>query len=132
MKVPRAKWFQVGKTGEPYPARLRDLDGKSGCYLIRIDGGPCVYVGESHTGRLRKTLTRHFQDWRRASPGGAKGLEYARRYGGPHDPGPTYERSRCAVAVFLTAPGSARDLETELIRRYRPTDQGEAVEDVPF
>jgi hypothetical protein len=55
----------IGASGEPYPAWVRALRGKSGVYVIREqqrDGSaPIVYVGESHTRRLYQTLTRHFQ-----------------------------------------------------------------------
>jgi hypothetical protein len=55
----------VGASGEPYPEWVRALDGKSGVYVIREiqrDGSEeTVYVGESHTGRLYDTLTRHLQ-----------------------------------------------------------------------
>ena len=44
-------------------AVYRDLDGKSGVYVIR-EGSEIVYVGESHTNRLYDTLTRHFQQVR--------------------------------------------------------------------
>lgn len=125
MKVPRAKWFRVGSSGEPYPARLRELDGKSGVYLIRVNGGPCAYVGESHTGNLRKTLTRHFQEWKRSG----KKAFWEKHYGQQHDPGTVYDRGRCEVAVFLTSAERAPDLEVECIRRYRPTDN---LADVPF
>jgi hypothetical protein len=58
----------IGETGTPYPAWLRALKGKSGVYVIREikrDGSsPIVYVGESHTGRLYQTITRHFQSVR--------------------------------------------------------------------
>jgi hypothetical protein len=59
------KYRPVGASGEPYPDWVRELDGKSGVYIIREiqdDGTPVtVYVGESHAGRLYQTLTRHFQ-----------------------------------------------------------------------
>lgn len=55
----------LGKSGEPYPNWVRDLNGKSGVYVIREvarDGSKqIVYVGESHTDRLYNTLTRRFQ-----------------------------------------------------------------------
>ena len=64
------KYRPVGASGEPYPDWVRELDGKSGVYIIREiqrDGSyVTVYVGESHAGRLYQTLTRHFQTWRRA------------------------------------------------------------------
>ena len=58
----------IGASGEPYPDWIRALDGKSGVYVIREiqrDGSvETVYVGESHSGRLYDTLTRHFQQVR--------------------------------------------------------------------
>ena len=47
----------IGRSGESYPAWVRALRGKSGVYIIRErqrDGSnPVVYVGESHTSRVR-------------------------------------------------------------------------------
>lgn len=58
----------VGERGEPYPDWLRAIKGESGVYVIRErqrDAEPVVvYVGESHSGRLYETLTRHFQEVR--------------------------------------------------------------------
>jgi hypothetical protein len=55
----------VGASGERYPDWVRALDGKSGVYVIKQiqrDGSEeVVYVGESHSGRLYDTLTRHLQ-----------------------------------------------------------------------
>jgi hypothetical protein len=45
---------------------LAALKNKSGVYVIRELGlvlKPVLYVGESHTNNLRKTITRHFQKW---------------------------------------------------------------------
>ena len=53
----------VGRSGDPYPAWVRALKGKSGVYVIRQGGEP-VYVGESHSARLYETMTRHFQSVR--------------------------------------------------------------------
>lgn len=51
---------RVGRAYAPIP---RDA---SGVYVIRRRrGGKVVYVGQSHTGRLRKTALRHFQHWKR-------------------------------------------------------------------
>lgn len=56
----------IGKRGHRYPEWVRDLHGKSGVYVIRdLEGGATQYVGESHKGRLKKTLLRHFQKWTR-------------------------------------------------------------------
>ena len=123
----------MGKRGEPYPEWVRDLDGKSGVYVIRErkrDGSTeIVYVGESHTNRLYDTLTRHLQTWRRW-----KGF-WKGQYGEGHDPGLTYDRDRVEVAVRLTSPSDALDEEARLIRRLRPRDNllGQPAEEaVPF
>jgi len=134
VKIPRAVWFRLGGNGEPYPDVVRDLEGASGAYVIRsaAAGRRVLYVGESHTGRLRKTLTRHFQGWKRSSGR----TFWERMYGRGNDPGTTYERSRVEVAVYTTHASAALDLELELIRRFRPRDnlRVEVVElaDVPF
>lgn len=123
----------VGDRGEPYPDWVRALDGKSGVYVIREvgeDGAPeTVYVGESHSGRLYSTLTRHFQRWRRW-----KGY-WRGQYGEGHDPGLTYDRSRVEVAARVTTPGDAIEEEARLIRRLKPRDNllGQPDEEpVPF
>jgi hypothetical protein len=125
----------VGTRGEPYPEWLRKLKGSSGVYVIRErgrNGEPVtVYVGESHSGRIYETLSRHFQSWRRW-----KGF-WRDQFGEGHDPGLTYARDRVDVAVRITAPSKAIDEEARLIARLRPRDnllgQPEAeLEPAPF
>jgi hypothetical protein len=121
----------VGSRGEPYPDWVRELDGKSGVYVIRErqrDGSTeIVYVGESHTGRLYDTLTRHLQTWRRWK------RFWKGQYGEGHDPGLTYDRDRVEIAVRLTSPSQALDEEARLIRRLKPRDNliGQ-LEEAPF
>jgi hypothetical protein len=116
------KYRPIGSTGEPYPDWVRELDGKSGVYIIREiqrDGTHVtVYVGESHAGRLYQTLTRHFQTWRRAKK------FWAGQYGGSlsHDPGLTYARDRVTVAVRVLSADRAIAEEARLIARLRPRD----------
>jgi hypothetical protein len=112
----------IGASGERYPAWVRALRGKSGVYLIRErqrDGSnPLVYIGESHTQRLYHTLTRHFQTWRRAKKfwvGQYTGSQH-------HDPGLTYDRARCTVAVRVLSADRAIREEARLISRLRPRD----------
>jgi hypothetical protein len=102
---------------------------------IQRDGStPIVYVGESHTGRLYQTLTRHFQTWRRSKK------FWSGQYGGQgHDPGLTYPRDRVTVAARVLSPARATAEETRLIARLRPRDNltgvpvDDAIEDViPF
>jgi hypothetical protein len=112
----------IGQSGDRYPDWVRALRGKSGVYIIRErqrDGStPIVYVGESHAHRLYQTLTRHFQTWRRAKK------FWAGQYTGSqsHDPGLTYDRGRCTVAVRVLPADRALDEEARLIARLRPRD----------
>ena len=119
----------VGARGEPYPAWVRDLRGKSGVYVIREQRtSEILYVGESHTGKLYETLTRHFQTWRRY-----KGF-WRGQYAEGHDPGLSYERGSVEAAVRVTTSANAIDEEERLIRRLSPRDnlRGQAEEEIPF
>ena len=119
--APRLIYRPVGTTGERYPAWIRALDGKSGVYVIKEvqrDGTEqIVYVGESHTGRLYDTLTRHLQTWRRHK------TFWREQFGGQaHDPGLTYPRHRVLIAARVLSPERAMAEETRLIRTLRPRD----------
>ena len=120
----------VGAPGEPYPEWVRALRDASGVYVIRDRAtGETLYVGESHTGRLYQTLTRHFQAWRRWKSW------WKGQYGEGHDPGLTYPRDRVEVAVRVTSADDAIDEEARLIRRLTPRDNllGQPeLDDVPF
>jgi len=133
------KYRPVGGSGEPYPDWLRMLDGKSGVYIFREtqpDGTTeTVYVGQSSTGRLYQTLTRHFQTWRRAKK------FWTGQYTGSqsHDPGLTYDRERITVAVRVLPASQALAEEARLLARLRPRDNllGQPVDDdqneaIPF
>lgn|GEM_PF-1312796 len=121
----------IGSSSERYPDWLREHKGSSGVYVIRersSAGKPVVvYVGQSQTGKLYETLTRHFQQWRRS-----KGY-WRGQYAEGHDPGLTFDRNRVEVAVRVTDASDALDEEARLIRRLRPRDNilGQP-EDVPF
>ena len=121
----------VGRRGEPYPAWVRALDGRSGVYVIRdvSTGSPeIVYVGESHARCLYATLTRHFQSWHRAK------TFWRDQFSQSHDPGLTYDRNHVDVAVRITSDAAALDEEARLIRLLRPRDNllGQPEEDIPF
>lgn len=62
MAKPSLRWFPLC-VGRDYSARVKAaIDGASGAYAIRTKrGGGVVYVGESHVGRMWRTLLRHFQ-----------------------------------------------------------------------
>ena len=117
--MPRAlEWAPIGARGSFAPW-VHGLKGRSGVYLIRSDAGELLYVGESHTGRLYETITRHFQSW-----------------SGP-TAGFTYDRGRTEVSIVLCPPAEAVDLQFEMIAEYQPRDNEvgkglPALEDVPF
>ena len=120
----------VGDTGDRYPDWLQRVRGESGVYVIRERDGEVVYVGQSSTGRLYETVTRHLQLWRRW-----KGFWRERQFAEGHDPGLTYERGSVEIAVKVTSPNEALDEEARLIRRLRPRDNilGQPDdEEVPF
>jgi len=89
------------------------LDGKSGVYVIRSRiSARILYVGESHSGRLKKTMLRHFQE----------------REG--KTSGPTYGRLTSLVAVRTTRKNQAQPTQEKLIVRLNPRDNFE--DEVPF
>lgn len=97
-----------------YAEWVRDLVGESGIYVIRSSQtGAIKYVGESHSGKLYQTLTRHFQQWNDRHEVNAMGG----RRGGP-----VYDRSRVDVAAVLCAPGEAVTLQYALIQELGPVD----------
>ena len=109
----------IGAPGQPWPLWCRNLRGKSGVYCIKDnDDGAVLYVGESHTGRLYQTLTRHFQKWSNAHQTAGKG----------------YHRQHCTVAVKTTRPGQAVDEQNRQIERINPIDNDirSEADSVPF
>jgi len=88
---------------------LNALRNQSGAYIIRHRRTrQILYVGESHTGNLAKTLKRHFYAWR----------DDAERI---HN---TYDRHGVEVAIRLTPPPAAVGAQDNLIRRLEPRDNG--------
>lgn len=91
--------------GAEWPEWVRELAGKSGVYVIRnADNKQVLYVGESHSGRLRKTLVRHFQAW----SGKTAGV--------------TYGRGSVEVAIEVTTPAKAVSRQNALICQLSPRD----------
>lgn len=87
----------------PRKAALRIPPGSSGVYVIREAlTGIIAYVGESHTGRLRKTMMRHFQAWQGQGSG------------------PTFSRLVHEVAIIITDPGEAVTRQNALIADLQP------------
>lgn len=88
----------------------------SGVYVIRRrSSGEVVYIGESHTGQIYKTMTRHFQSWNL-----------------PGESGKTYSRGTHEVAVIVTPPGRAVAEQDDLITRLAPRDNVIGAEPEPY
>lgn len=118
MTTARASWRPLMVKGAWNPDLRAKLRQASGAYVIRrADDRVIEYVGESHTGRLWKTLQRHFQ---RGSGAFEDRSEYVRTSPAPFE-----------VAVWVTSKGgrekrkgdqAALDTQAALIERYKPTD----------
>lgn len=86
-------------------AWLSALGSQSGAYIIRQKTNHrTLYVGESHTGRLRKTLLRHFQQWTGRTAG------------------KTYNPDNVEVALRICPPSAAVAAQNNLICRLQPRD----------
>jgi excinuclease UvrABC nuclease subunit len=96
--------FQDLMAGYNFSPWVAELEGKSGVYVIREKGffGSIVYIGESHSGRLKKTLLRHFQHW----TGKTKG--------------PTFPRTKVEIAIIKTRKENAVEFQNALIAEHRP------------
>ena len=106
MKPGRLSGYRLPWNGEGWEPWLRALKRRSGVYVIR-EGEEIVYVGESHTGSLYDTITRHFQSWT------------------GYTAGTRYDRDAVTVAVRTTKARDAIDVQDALIRRLRPRDNYE-------
>jgi hypothetical protein len=96
----------IGEYG-PYPEWIRSLKGRNGVYLIRTRRSrEIAYIGESHSGRLYATLTRHFQRW-------------SNKY---NTAGAIFDRDDVEVAVILVPQTHAAYLQNELICQFTPRD----------
>lgn len=96
---------------------VNSLANQSGAYVIRdARSSRVLYIGESHSGTLAKTLKRHFHEWRD---------DAERRH---H----VYDRHRVTVAIRLTPPPAAVGAQDNLIRRLSPKDNGYTPVKNPF
>lgn len=120
----RLLFRSVGSPGELFPAWLRSLDGASGVYVIRdADTREVLYVGESHTGRLSKTIVRHLQRWNRDKAFWA-GAGFSR-----NDPGTRYRRGDVEVAAFKVPASRAVRVQDSLIVELDPRDNVQGVDE---
>lgn len=92
-------------TPTEWPRAVLDLRGKSGVYVIRAKNNKQVlYVGESHTGRLKKTFLRHFQAWSGKTAGA------------------TYNRETVEWAFVICPDSRALAKQDEMILLFKPRD----------
>jgi hypothetical protein len=94
----------------------------------RRTSGSGTGAAETCAGNRASAPRPHFH-WRRW-----KGF-WSGQYAEGHDPGLTYPRGACEVAIRVTSAADALDEEARLIRRLRPRDNviGQpSLEDVPF
>ena len=116
---PRLRYSPLGGEASPWPDFVQSVKRDSGIYAIRDKATHRVlYVGSSG-GRLYDTITRHFQQWKRDKKwwsglrgGGATG----------HDPGVTYARGRCELAIMTCRKGDHLAYEAYFIDTLKPRD----------
>lgn len=122
-----------GHPGDRYPEWIASITGKSGVYVIKSKRGRILYVGESHTGRLKATLVRHFQRWKRDKLNKFTKTDWSRTTG------QVYDRGDCLVWLHPCRKDMAQKLQYVLIQQLNPRDnsvdgQGQLgdLSDVPF
>lgn len=106
----------VGADGRYSPALVK-LRGRrlSGVYALFLTATrECVYVGESHSGRLFETITRHFRAWK-----APRRLPYAN---GRTSGGTTYKRAEISVVWVVTKGDDAQAVQFAEISNLRPRD----------
>lgn len=95
-----------------YAEWLRELRNANGAYVVRdADSREVLYVGESHSSQMYKTITRHFQAWR------------------GYTAGTDYDPDAVQVAVTKTPPNSAPGHQLSLIEDLDPRDNVYGAED---
>lgn len=96
---------------------INELRNLSGAYVFRDKRTKQIlYVGDSATGNLAKTIKRHLYPWRD---------DPVRKH---H----VYDRHGVELAVRLTPPTTAIAAQDNLIRRLKPRDNGYVPVQNPF
>src|SRR5690242_14068015 len=96
---------------------LNQFRKRSGVYVIRKPGllfQTVLYVGESHTNNLKKTILRHFQKWTGKTAG------------------PTYARTKVELAVISCKSEEAVELQNKVIGQLNPQDNIKGESENPF
>lgn len=132
LAVPNA-WTQTAgfASGWKYHPHLEEIRHyqASGVYAITdFKTRKVLYIGESHSGRLYDTITRHFRNRRVDPANDAQG----RRRGGV-----TYDRRAVRVIYLITKAEEAQAIQYAEIQRLRPRDNtidgsSVVVEEIPI
>ncbi len=111
---------------------IQALLNKSGVYVIRDRfSKEVLYVGESHTNRLKKTMIRHFQSWNSNSKKST--LKYIKEFLGLDiGAGRTYDLDLVEIAYKVTPKNDAIELENDLIIKLNPRDNENKKEGLGF
>lgn len=103
--------------GKRFAKWLNELRNQSGAYVIRRkESHEILYIGESHTGNLAKTIKRHFHGWNDKT-------------GRQHF---TCSARSVELAVRVTPPNGAVGAQNNLIARLQPEKNIVGVEEQPF
>lgn len=104
--------------GREFAPWLEALNGRSGVYVFRAKlTGTVLYVGESHTGNLARTIKRHFWTWN----------DRTKRHHYVVGVLPV------EVAARITRASEAQDVQNRLILRLAPRHNLQTPSDeVPF
>ena len=110
--------YRSARTRGKFAPWLETTKGRSGVYVIRSTLTKTVlYVGESHSGTLYKTITRHFWDW---------GDRTKRHHY-------TVGVLPVEVGIRLMPASQAQDEQDRLIVRLRPRhNRNVPTDEVPF
>lgn len=112
--------YRAPRDGDRFAAWLDVAKGKSGVYVFRgAWSGAVHYVGESHSGNLYRTITRHFWTW-------------ADRTGRPHYSIQSLLQP-VELAVRIMPAHRAKAEQDRLILRLQPSHNQQTPRDVvPF
>lgn len=101
--------YRAPKVAGRFAVWLDAAKGRSGVYVFRSAvSGRALYIGESHSDSLYKTITRHFWSWKdKTRPHYTVGV-----------------LSSVELAIVLVPKSRAVQVQNDLIERLRPLHNG--------
>ncbi|MDB4884472.1 MAG: hypothetical protein JWL95_3238 [Gemmatimonadetes bacterium] len=120
MALPELQWFPFNVGGRPSAAVKAATEDASGAYAIRTRRTRgVVYVGESHVGRLWRTLNRHFQAPETFTAKGPKGGHNAFATDHPEDYEVGWKVTTRGKRAKKNGDQRAMDLQARWIAAFR-------------